>query len=172
MSTYKEIVTKTIVGKGKKTFENTYTLTPEENPNTVLGCWIINHRFRGSNQKNEVKVNGSFDVNVWYSYDNDSKTTVSTKSFDYEELLRLRVKDYDSLSNNNEIIVRSLKQPTVQDVKIKDGQVNMVVNKELGVEIVGESKVKIATLEEELPWDDIYEEEPNDIEVNEEYISE
>ena len=172
MSTYKEIVTKTIVGKGKKTFENTYTLTPEENPNTVLGCWIINHRFRGSNQKNEVKVNGSFDVNVWYSYDNDSKTTVSTKSFDYEELLRLRVKDYDSLSNNNEIIVRSLKQPTVQDVKIKDGQVNMVVNKELGVEIVGESKVKIATLEEELPWDDIYEEESNDIEVNEEYISE
>lgn len=172
MSTYKEIVTKTIVGKGKKTFENTYTLIPEENPNTVLGCWIINHRFRGSNQKNEVKVNGSFDVNVWYSYDNDSKTTVSTKSFDYEELLRLRVKDFDSLSNNNEIIVRSLKQPTVQDVKIKDGQVNMVVNKELGVEIVGESKVKIATLEEELPWDDIYEEETNDIEVNEDYISE
>lgn len=172
MSTYKEIVTKTIVGKGKKTFENTYTLAPEENPNTVLGCWIINHRFRGSNQKNEVKVNGSFDVNVWYSYDNDSKTTVSTKSFDYEELLRLRVKDYDSLSNNNEIIVRSLKQPTVQDVKIKDGQVSMVVSKELGVEIVGESKVKIATLEEELPWDDIYEEEADNIEVNEDYLIE
>ena len=172
MSTYKEIVTKTIVGKGKKTFENTYTLIPEENPNTVLGCWIINHRFRGSNQKNEVKVNGSFDVNVWYSYDNDSKTTVSTKSFDYEELLRLRVKDFDSLSNNNEIIVRSLKQPTVQDVKIKDGQVSMLVSKELGVEIVGESKVKIATLEEELPWDDIYEEEADNIEVNEDYLIE
>ena len=172
MSTYKEIVTKTIVGKGKKTFENTYTLIPEENPNTVLGCWIINHRFRGSNQKNEVKVNGSFDVNVWYSYDNDSKTTVSTKSFDYEELLRLRVKDFDSLSNNNEIIVRSLKQPTVQDVKIKDGQVSMLVSKELGVEIVGESKVKIATLEEELPWDDIYEEEVDNIEVNEDYLIE
>ena len=172
MSTYKETVTKTIVGKGKKTFENTYTLIPEENPNTVLGCWIINHRFRGSNQKNEVKVNGSFDVNVWYSYDNDSKTTVSTKSFDYEELLRLRVKDFDSLSNNNEIIVRSLKQPTVQDVKIKDGQVSMLVSKELGVEIVGESKVKIATLEEELPWDDIYEEEADNIEVNEDYLIE
>ena len=172
MSTYKEIVTKTIVGKGKKNFENTYSLTTEEKPDTVLGCWIINHRFRGSNQKNEVKVNGSFDVNVWYSYDNDSKTTVSTKSFDYEELLRLRVKDYDSLSNNNEIIVRSLKQPTVQDVKIKDGQVSMLVSKELGVEIVGESKVKIATLEEELPWDDIYEEEADNIEVNEDYLIE
>ena len=29
MSAYKEIVTKTIVGKGKKTFENTYTLNEE-----------------------------------------------------------------------------------------------------------------------------------------------
>lgn len=170
MSTYKEIVTKTIVGKGKKNFITDYKLITEENPDTVLGCWIINHHFRGSNKKNEVTVNGTFDINVWYSYDNDSKTSVSTKTFDYEELLRLRVKDYDSLTNNNEIIVRSLKQPTVQDVKIVNGEVNLTVNKELGVEIVGESKVKIATLEDELPWDDIEEDSIED--VNEEYLNE
>lgn len=170
MSAYKEIVTKTIVGKGKKTFEREYNLTTEEKPNTVLGCWIINHRFKGSNRKNEVKVNGSFDINVWYSYDNDTKTTVSTKTFDYEEVLKLRIKDYDALTNDNEIIVRSLKQPTVQNVNINNGEVNLRVSKELGVEIVGESKVKIATLEEEMPWDDIYEDEPNEIEVNEEYL--
>ena len=172
MSAYKEIVTKTIVGKGKKTFINDYKLTTEEKPDTILGCWIINHHFRGTNNKNEVTVNGSFDINVWYSYDNDTKTTVSTKNFNYNELLRLRVKDYDSLTDNNEIIVRSLKQPTVQDVKIINGEVNLTVNKELGVEIVGESKVKIATLEEEIPWDDIYEEETEEIDVNEEYLKE
>lgn len=172
MSAYKEIVTKTIVGKGKKTFINDYKLTTEEKPDTILGCWIINHHFRGTNNKNEVTVNGSFDINVWYSYDNDTKTTVSTRNFNYNELLRLRVKDYDSLTNNNEIIVRSLKQPTVQDVKIVNGEVNLTVNKELGVEIVGESKVKIATLEDELPWDDIYEEENENIDVNEEYLKE
>lgn len=170
MSTYKEIVTKTIVGKGKKNFINDYKLTTEETPDTVLGCWIINHHFKGSNKKNEVTVNGTFDINVWYSYDNDSKTSVTTKTFDYQELLRLRVKDYDSLTNNNEIIVRSLKQPTVQDVKIVNGEVNLTVNKELGVEIVGESKVKIATLEDELPWDEIEEETIDD--VNEEYLTE
>lgn len=172
MSAYKEIVTKTIVGKGKKTFINDYKLTTEEKPDTILGCWIINHHFRGTNNKNEVTVNGSFDINVWYSYDNDTKTTVSTRNFNYNELLRLRVKDYDSLTDNNEIIVRSLKQPTVQDVKIVNGEVNLTVNKELGVEIVGESKVKIATLEDELPWDDIYEEENENIDVNEEYLKE
>ncbi len=168
MSNYKEIVTKTVVGKGKKTFSNNYTLTPENTPNTVLGCWVINHNFNGTNSKNEVTINGSFDVNVWYSYDNDSKTAVTTRNFTYQELLRLRVKEPNNLSTNNEIIVRSLRQPTVQDVKIKGTEVLLTIEKELGVEIVGESKVKIAIVEDELPWDDIEE----DYEVEENFIKE
>lgn len=166
MSNYREIVTKTIVGKGRKTFKSEHSLTPENIPNTVLGCWVINHTFNGTNNKNDVTVNGNFDVNVWYSYDNDSKTAVTTRNFTYQELLRLRVKDVDSLTNDNEIIVRSLKQPTVQDVKIKGNDVYLNIEKELGVEIVGESKVKIATLEDELPWDDIYDDELDNIEEN------
>ena len=167
-SNFKEIVTKTVVGKGRKTFKTNHSLTPENTPNTVLGCWVINHTFTGTNRKNEVTVNGTFDVNVWYSYDNDSKTAVTTRNFTYQERLKLRVKDHDSLTNENEIIVRSLKQPTVQDVNIKDNEVHLSIEKELGVEIVGESKVKIAILDDELPWDDI-EEDP---EINEDYIKE
>lgn len=167
-SNFKEIVTKTVVGKGRKTFKTNHSLTPENTPNTVLGCWVINHTFTGTNRKNEVTVNGTFDVNVWYSYDNDSKTAVTTRNFSYQEILKLRVKDHDSLTNENEIIVRSLKQPTVQDVNIKDNEVHLSIEKELGVEIVGESKVKIAILEDELPWDDI-EEEPD---IDEDYIKE
>ena len=41
------------------------------------------------------------------------------------------------------------------------------IEKELGVEIVGESKVKIAILEDELPWDDIYDDKE---EIEEEYL--
>lgn len=40
---YKEIVTKAVVGKGKKYFKNNYTMTVEWAPSTVLGCWVINH---------------------------------------------------------------------------------------------------------------------------------
>lgn len=172
MSNYKEIVTKTVVGKGRKVFKSEYSLTPENTPNTVLGCWIINHNFSGTNNKSDVNVNGSFDVNVWYSYDNDSKTAVTTRNFSYNELLRIRVKDVASLSNNNEIIVRSLRQPTVQDVKIKGNDVYLSIEKELGVEIVGESKVKIATLEDELPWDDLDDDDSAINEVNESYVGE
>ena len=169
MSNYKEIVTKTIIGKGKKEYISNYEVETDIEPSTVLGCWIINHRFSGTNNQNEVFVNGSYDVNIWYSYDNDSKTSVTTKNISYNESMKLRVKDYDSLNNNNEIIVRSLKQPTVQNVKIKDGKVYLTINKELGVEIVGESKVKIAIEDDPLPWDELYE-EPNIDEVDENYI--
>ncbi|MGN1371028.1 MAG: outer spore coat protein CotE [Candidatus Coprovivens sp.] len=172
MSNYKEILTKTVVGKGRKNFKSDYSLTPENTPNTVLGCWVINHNFSGTNTKNDVNVNGSFDVNVWYSYDNDSKTAVTTRNFTYNELLRLRVKDMDALSNNNEIIVRSLKQPTVQDVKIKGNEVHLSIEKELGVEIVGESKVKIATLEDELPWDELDDSNDEIDSINETYMGE
>ena len=168
MSNYKEIVTKTIIGKGKKNYISKYNLNTEQKPDTVLGCWIINHKFSGTNMKNEVTVNGSFDVNVWYSYDNDSKTGVTTKNFSYTEGMYIRVKDIESLSNENEIIVRSLHQPTVQNGQInKNGEVELTIEKELGVEIVGEGKVKIAIEEDELPWDEVYDE---NVEVDENYI--
>ncbi len=43
MAAYKEIVTKAIIGKGKKYFKNSYTIETESKPTTVLGCWVINH---------------------------------------------------------------------------------------------------------------------------------
>ena len=169
MSNYKEIVAKTIIGKGRKTSKDKYTLIPENKPNTVLGCWVINNNFKGTNNKNDINITGSFDVNVWYSYDNDSKTAVSTQNFTYEDNMKLRVKDYDALNNDNEIIIRNLKQPTVQDVKIKGNEVILSIEKELGVELVGEGKVKIATFEEELPWDEVLDNGPSDI--KEDYLS-
>lgn len=43
MSDYKEIVTKAVLGKGKKTFTNTYILNPNCQVSSILGCWVINH---------------------------------------------------------------------------------------------------------------------------------
>ena len=137
---YKEIVTKAVIAKGKKNSTNNYTLQTEETPNTILGCWVINHTFNGTNLGNKVLVNGNFDVNVWYSYDNDSKTAVSTQKFSYTDTMRM---DVDEASGSNEVIVKSIQQPTVSDVSIKDGIVNLNITKELGIEIVGDTKIKV-----------------------------
>ena len=158
---YKEIVTKAVIAKGKKNSTNKYTLETEEVPNTILGCWVINHTFNGTNLGNKVLVSGSFDVNVWYSYDNDSKTAVSTQKFNYSDTMRLNV---DDVSSSNEVIVKSIQQPTVSDVSIKDGLVNLNINKELGIEIVGDTKIKVPV--EEL--DDDYVELTDDEEVDKE----
>lgn len=137
---YKEIVTKAVIAKGKKNSTNNYTLQTEETPNTILGCWVINHTFNGTNLGNKVLVNGNFDVNVWYSYDNDSKTAVSTQRFSYTDTMKMNV---DEASGSNEVIVKSIQQPTVSDVSIKDGIVNLNITKELGIEIVGDTKIKV-----------------------------
>lgn len=176
MAAYKEIVTKAIIGKGKKSFINNYQLETEVNPTTVLGCWVINHKFKGYKSGDQVGVNGSFDVNIWYSHDNDSKTMVANKRIEYNDLFSVKLRSNADLSDETDIIVRTLSQPNCSDVKIDGNQVYFTIEKELGVEIVGETKMKIAIEEEEDPWDiiedDINEEELTKIEeeVNEEYL--
>lgn len=159
MSNFKEIVTKAIIGKAKKTSTNEFMLTPELRPDTILGCWVINHRFNGVNGGGVVNLDGSFDVNVWYSYDNDTKTAVSTQSFSYQDKMPVHLKDGNMLTNNEEIIVRSLKQPTVTNVSVNDGVVKLNVEKELGVEIIGDTKIKVSIEEEEDDYEVVTDEE-------------
>lgn len=165
MPSYKEIVTKAVVGKGKKYFKNTYTIEATNKPTTVLGCWVINHKFKGYKSKEQIGVDGSYDVNIWYSYENDSKTTVINKQINYNDLFNVKIKEDVDLTGDTDIIVRTLKQPTCSKVNIEeDGKISFDIEKELGVEIVGETKMKIAIEEDEEPWQDLSEEVTDEIE--------
>ena len=44
----REIVTKAIVGKGKKLIRIKNCVTTENAPYSILGCWIINHNFNAT----------------------------------------------------------------------------------------------------------------------------
>lgn len=175
---FKEIVTKAVIGKGKKYFKNNYSITTETVPTTVLGCWVINHKFKGYKSGENIGVDGSYDVNIWYSYENDSKTTVVNKKIDYNDIFNVKIKENADLSSDTDIIVRTLKQPNCIGVKIdENGNINFDIEKELGVEIVGETKMKIAIEDDEEPWDDLDEdltdEDMNEIDqVDENYIEE
>lgn len=164
MSNYKEIVTKAVIAKAKKNSSNSFTLTPENNADTILGCWVINHTFSGSKKgSNQVAINGSFDVNVWYSYENDKKTAVASQTFNYSDTVN--ISSVDDIDNNAEIIVRALKQPTVANVGIKDGIVSLDIEKEMGIEIIGDAKVKISVEEDDEETD-----EYEDIDIDENYL--
>lgn len=176
MANYKEIVTKAVIGKAKKTTTSHFSLTPNERPDTVLGCWVINHSFHGKNLRGSVDIDGEFDVNVWYSYDNDTKTTVSTQRFHYDDKMNIQLRDEQVLTDSSEIIVRSLKQPTVTNVSIENGIVKLDIEKELGVEVVGNTKLKVPVEDgfddyEEIIDEEKVEEQANNIEeVSDDYL--
>ena len=161
MANYKEIVTKTVIGKGKKTFSTTKEKTLDIVPSTILGCWVINHKFQGSKNNEKVTITGSYDVNIWYSYDNDTKTDVIKEQDTYQEVVN--IKNTNDVQNE-EIIIRSLKQPTCTKVDIKGNNIVYTIEKELGIELVGDEKVKIAIDESEDPWDEIIDENPDNVE--------
>ena len=173
MANYREIVTKAVIAKGKKTFTSNHTVTVDNNPSTILGCWVINHNFNGTKNGDTININGSYDVNIWYSYDNDSKTDVVKQTNHYNEIVHMRDTDSETLSE--EIIIRSLKQPNCVKAEIDGRNINYNIEKELGIELVGDVKVKIEADTTEDPWEEILEEADTDKEIDkieENYIEE
>ncbi len=155
MASFKEIVTKAVLGKGKKHFSTTSSVTPEVVPTTILGCWVINHNFSGYRQKNNIVIEGSYDVNIWYSCLNDTKTEVVRHSDTYKEIVQSPKLSSVEPPENEEIIIRSLNQPSCVKTEIKDGKIIYTIEKDLGIEIVGDTKVKIQTNDDDDLWDEI-----------------
>jgi len=178
MASFKEIVTKAVIGKGKKTFVTTNTVTPECNANTILGCWVINHNFKGYKTGDTITIEGSYDINIWYSCQNDTKTEVTRKTDTYKEVVSIPRRSDTNIASDEEIIVRSLRQPSCTKVDIQDGKIVYTIEKDLGIEIVGDTKVKIAIDEDEDEWDIIEDElvseeieKQIDEEVKEEFLN-
>lgn len=179
MANTREIVTKAVIGKGKKTFTTTRAVIADNQPTTILGCWVINHNFKGYRNGNKINIEGSYDVNIWYSCLDDTKTEVVRENVKYLEEVSVP-KNNDTDVTNEDIIIRSLNQPSCTRAEVVDGKIEYTVQKELGVEIVGDVKVKISYDEEEDPWEVIVDEiDDKDIEkanseieeqVNEEYL--
>ncbi len=176
---YKEIVTKTIIGKGKKVFMDEDEVTSERNVDTVLGCWVINHKMRGLKDGEYIKIIGNYDVNIWYSYDNNTKTAVATENVGYEEKVSVKLRNEDTLTDNSEIIVRALRNPNCIDATCEGNKINYEIEKEIGIEIVGDTKVRILT-DSEIDDYDILENvvDPKEVSkeidesVNEEFLKE
>ena len=166
MSNFKEIVTKAVVGKGKKTTIDNRIVELMSNPSAVLGCWVINHSFEGTKEKDSVKVVGSFDTNIWYSKDDNTSTEVYKDTVSYEEIIPIKkLEDFDG---QDEIIVRVIKQPTVTKAELKDNKLEYTVEKTIACELVGDAKIKIGVEDLNEIEDPISEEIEE--EVNEDFL--
>lgn len=164
MASYREILTKAIIGKGKKTTTDKYEVSIN-NIDNVLGCWVINHSFNGKIINDKVNVFGEYDVNIWYSYDNNTKTNVVIKKLSYNDFMSVNLKENASLNNNSKIIVKVLNQPNVIDVKVDNGIAKLEISKQLGIEVVGDMLMKVACEDDLNDYEEII-----DDEINENYL--
>ena len=153
MNEIREIVTKAVIAKGKKTITLKEEIIPEFNTYSILGVWIINHQFDVIKQNDIVTVDGEFEVNIWYSQDENTKTNICRKKINYQKNIHTRqiVKDY--IENSDDAIARIKKHPTCIDAKINDNKITLEIELELICEVIGETKMQVTVFTEPEVWD-------------------
>lgn len=163
MKRLRQIVTKAVVAKGKKRTESSEILHPSNKPTSILGCWVINHHYHAKKVGKYVEVTGKYDVNVWYAYNNHTKTAVHTETVSYKDRIKLHYRD-EVVNDSNEVYVKVIQQPNcIEAIITPNGcDFNVVVEREILVEVVGETKVVVSVhpleFEEEWRFDDDKEE--------------
>lgn len=144
---YREIVAHAVCGRGSKYSQTTYTIRPANRPTTIGGCWVMNHTFDAELVGDYVEVHGRFDVNVWYSYNGNSETAVAKDTVSYVEQIALRDLDTEAERDSREVDIRILQNPNCLDATVtgNGSEILVRVEKELGVEVVGKTKLCVVT---------------------------
>jgi spore coat protein E len=160
MSEIREIITKAVIGKGRKFSQSTHTISPPHRPSSILGCWIINHKYDAKKNDNIVEIHGQYDVNTWYSYNDNTKTEVVTETVSYTDVLKLKYRDDNHLDSDQEIIARVLQQPNCLEATItpNGNKIAVQVEREFLCEVIGETKVYVqvntnGVIDEDDDWD-------------------
>ena len=143
MSEIREIVTKAVVAKGKKLFRINELVPLIETAEKILGCWIVNNEITTELLENKVKINGSFEINIWYATKNNETTNIARAIANYEDTIRLREIVCDTISNNTEVVTCFTQQPNCTNACINDGEVAIEILFEILAEVIGETKMMV-----------------------------
>ena len=168
MNEVREIVTKAVVAKGKKIMHISHELHTTAHPYSILGCWIINHEFEASRNDKVVDIDGTFEVNIWYSTEENTKTDVLRENVKYHKDIKVKKIVNDYMKKSDDILAKILKHPTVTQAKIVDDVIHLELEFEILAEVIGETKMQVTVFNQE----DIKDEDIDDldIEVNEDFI--
>lgn len=151
----REVITKAVCGKGTHSYRRTIEIPIPRSrmPFQVLGNYITNSRLgessviEGYGGTKMVQVKGAYDIHVWYACEHETyseKTTVN-----YTELIPIKTYGGESIINPRsyaEIIGR----PVCHKVYTRESggttYIKIEVELELQAEIIGETKLKIASV--------------------------
>ncbi|HZW68666.1 MAG TPA: outer spore coat protein CotE [Pseudogracilibacillus sp.] len=143
---YREIITKAVCGKGRKRTKDTHYVLPAHRPSSILGCWIINHIYEAKKKhKDCVEIHGSYDVNIWYSFDDNSRTEVVSETVEYCDEIVLSERDQHCLGDAYDVVAKVIQQPNCLQCNIekKGNKIAVEAEREFIVTIIGETKVNV-----------------------------
>lgn len=153
-----EIMTKATISKGFKKTINKYEFQLEE-IDKILGCWICNHRFKGLFQDGKAKVEGNYDIHLWYSYKNDS--FVFKQPIHYVDHIDLSMKKHQ-YSDRDEIIADCLHLPKCINAKLNEKTMQVEIEKEMSLKIVGDTTILVESKAND---------GENDLDINPDFIT-
>jgi len=139
----REIITKAVCGRGRKFSTVTHTVTPPHQPSSILGAWIINHQYEAVRSGDGIEVVGSYDINIWYSYNKNSQTDVAKETVSYVELVPLSYLDPRHRASTEEVSAEATQEPNCVEATIGGGGSTVLirVEREFSVEMVAETKL-------------------------------
>lgn len=156
-TSFREIITKAICGTGKQNFRYTETLAIPSGriPSSILGSSVTRLKLTeplvteiSSDGQKKVRVSGTFDVNVWYSYNSDQVTDVAKETIKFTEVIPISEISESVLGPVDARAVLT-KAPQCHKTIILDTN-QLQVDIELGIyaEIIGETKVFVQVYSE------------------------
>lgn len=161
---FREIVTKAVVAKGKKTIELKETVEVESLIHSILGCMVINHEFEAIKNDFDIMISGSFELDIWYSKGESSETDVMKKKVTYLKNIPTKKISNADVIDNSDCIIRILQHPTCTNAVINGSSVSIDIIFEVLVDVIGETTMQISIV------DDTLKDEFS--EINEDFINE
>jgi spore coat protein E len=153
---YREIITKAVCGSGKQDFSYTeYLQVPAERvPSSILGSSVTRLKLTeplvteitGDGKRN-VRISGTFDINIWYSYNSDQATDVAKETVKFTEAIAI-TEISEGIVGPVDARAVLTKAPYCLKTVVADGN-RLKVDVELGMyaEIIGETKVYVQVYE-------------------------
>jgi spore coat protein E len=139
----REIITKAVCGKGRRFSQSSHNITPAHTPTSILGAWVINNQYEAVKADDGVEVVGTYDINIWYSYDRNTKTDVAKETVSYVEVVPLSYLDKKHRPSTAEVSAAAVQEPNCVEASIssRGDYVVIRVEREFQVEMVAETKV-------------------------------
>ncbi len=119
---YREIATKTLIGKGKLPYYLEKEIHIEDNVSKLLGCWIINLKYYSEYQEKDVRLHGSYSIQLWYASDNDQKSSVYEEQILFDEKVLMAYRSLQTLDDTMFLKVLVSHYPTCVGMNLDENK--------------------------------------------------